>query len=89
MVSQGLTLFIKPQAPVGLGAIWSGPSSSKHLPFPVGFSHLQNNTGNVHQILLSINWYFQREQKQRPFRKACGGVGKTPKGPAWLLILDA
>ena len=55
-----------------------GPNQSiLELPFGGGFSYLQNNSGNVHQILLSILQYFREELKQRI-------RGKTPKDPAWL-----
>ena len=36
-----------------------------------GISYLQNDSGNVHQILLSINRYFREELKQRVWGKAC------------------
>ena len=41
-------------------------------------SHLQNNSGNLHQILLSR--YFREELKQRIWEKAC--LGKIP----WVLL---
>ena len=36
-----------------------------------GISHLQNDSGNVHLILLSINRYFKEELKQSVWGKAC------------------
>ena len=36
-----------------------------------GISHLQNDSGNVHQILLSISWYFREELIQRVWGEAC------------------
>ena len=38
-----------------------------------GISHLQNDSGNVHHILLSINRYFKEELKQSVW--GGGGVG--------------
>ena len=37
---------------------------------------LQNNSGNLHQILLS-RYYFRKEPNQRIRRKACPGKGYT------------
>ena len=46
-------------------SLWS---SSKYLLFGGGFSHLQNNSGNVHERLLS--GYFREQLKKRMWRKA-------------------
>ena len=45
-----------------------------------GVSHLQNNSENLHQILLSR--YFREELQQRIWGEAC--AWKTQKGSAWL-----
>ena len=63
--------FISPQAPGSLGLV----VNIFHL---VGGLHLQNNSGNLHQILLSR--YFREELKQRIGGKAC--LGKIP----WVLL---
>ena len=46
-----------------------------------GFFHLQNNSGNVHQMLLSR--CFREELKQETWRKACPTL-VAPWGPARL-----
>ena len=54
-------------------------SSSSYLPFVgIDFLHLQNNSGPVHQVLLSR--YFREEQRYRIREKAC----PHPKVP-WVL----
>lgn len=47
-----------------------------------GISHLQNDSGNVRQILLPINRYFREELKQRVWGKVC--PRKAPQGCAQL-----
>lgn len=72
VVSQGLTL-ISPQAAGGLGCVLM---VIKQFFFWWGqFSHLQHNSGNSYQILLSVSF---REELQQSIRaKAC--LRKAPQ----------
>ena len=54
--------------------------SNFHFLFHWGFLHLHNNSGNVHQLLLSR--YFREELMQRIGRKAC--PRKAPQGSEQL-----
>ena len=83
-MSQGLTLSVPRLQEEGgrPGAMCSWSSTSSYLPFGGGFSHLENNSGNLHQILLSR--YFREELKQRIWGEGLSWEG--PIGPAQLQL---
>ena len=56
--------------------LWS--SKSSYLLFGEGFSDLQSNSGNVHEILYYLG------TSERNWGKACSNK-KAPRGPAWLV----
>ena len=64
---------VSPQAPGGLGLCAHGHQVINIHHFAGAFSHLQKNSGNMHQILSSR--YFREELQQRMWEK--GAVGQT------------
>lgn len=80
---------IRPRAPGGLRLCAHGQQVLP--PFEeTGGSHLQNSSGNVHQILLST--YSREELKQRVLRRATGsgrrrGGGLSREGPIGSFLL--